>query len=163
VPAKQRSHLERFDYGDIADAQSLYVQIGEVALLAVLNDSCGALNVERNIIDPVTGPLSPLQQREIMARLSYANLRLRKRPVFIYDFGGESYRMIARVPRRVEVDTGSGEEYGKLLYHATRMIVDGLGTPHSDEIRRRVRAGTFTFLVDERGEFLADSMDLPSD
>src|SRR5262249_43165544 len=86
LPAKKILGLSGFDYGDVYQAQTLFVTLDEIAIVTVLNDSCGSLQLARDRIEQVRGRVSPLQIREVMAHLACANLHLKKRPVFFSDF-----------------------------------------------------------------------------
>ncbi len=94
-PAKTGSPLGDFDYGDYYPGRALMVRLGDVGVACVLNDACAAVNATMDSLQKLTGPLAPLQWREVLAHFSYANILLKNRPRFhttivrrvAYDFG----------------------------------------------------------------------------
>jgi hypothetical protein len=77
LPAKVRPHFEGFDFIDLTAAQTMLLCIGDVAIIAVFNDSQAALSVANEDLDSkIGGPLSPVQLRELTARLASINLQV---------------------------------------------------------------------------------------
>lgn len=79
-PARNIEPDVNFDYADSYAGCTILLRLGEIAFIAVLNDSCAVWNLMRDEIGRVAGPLSSIQLRELMARMAYANIHLRRRP-----------------------------------------------------------------------------------
>jgi hypothetical protein len=126
----------------------------------VLNDSCACYSVEKDhLFARINGPLSPLQIREIVARLGYLNLRIKERPQFHSEISGGRYKILATHPRSIEIDKGDPQEYGKLMYRA---CAGDLGMCRNSDIeatKTHIRNGRYTFLFDKSGNFIHQSME----
>lgn len=158
LPASTAAYFEPFDYGDLYQPRSLFLRLDDVCFIVVLNDSNGALSGLVGLMEKISGPLSPVQIRELFIRFAYANMRLTSRPSFASSFGKDSYEIVARRPQELQFQPGRPEEYGALLYHATKPVLDQLATPNRDQIIEGVKAGNWTFLFGPDGHFAADSM-----
>jgi hypothetical protein len=105
--------------------------------------------------------MSPLQLRELFAHLAYANMKLKMRPEFGYEVDGRGrFRLTAEHPSTAEMEAPSLDEFGRVLSATTDALLVGLANPNLDDIRKQVRQGRWSFLFDERGEFIVDSMRL---
>ena len=82
LPAKVKAHFENFDYFDISIAKTMLLRMENTAIIIVLDDSGAALNLYYEELTKIGGPLSPLQLREIAARLAAINFHLTDRPKF---------------------------------------------------------------------------------
>lgn len=144
-----------FDYGDHYLAQTMLLQIGEVTFIAVLNDSCIASDMLRPMLKAITGPLAPLQLREVMARLAYVNLLLNTRPVFTSEFSRRSgYVISADVPDQIERGTPSDLFFGQIFHATTKDVIGNLPEPERLTLVRRIESGRWSFLLDDRGRFI---------
>jgi hypothetical protein len=79
-PARNIEPDVNFDYADCYEGSTILLRLGEIALLAVLNDSCATWNLMQNEFGRLAGPLSSMQLRELMARMAYTNIYLPRRP-----------------------------------------------------------------------------------
>lgn len=66
-PASNVEGVEEFDFADLLPAASILIRIGGVIAIAVLNDSGFALSGLRGLIQKMTGPLTLIQGRELLA------------------------------------------------------------------------------------------------
>jgi hypothetical protein len=162
LPAKVRPHLERFDYCDLSAAQTLLLRMDETAIVAVLNDSQAALSVYYEELDKVRGPLSPLQLREIAARLAAINIHVRERPAFSseFDFESEKYEIVARRPSECWLDGPVMDTTGKIMHLICRDMLAPMPAREMEELVEQIKTGRYTFLVDKDGNFPHDHMDL---
>ena len=80
LAAKSELGREKFDFGDMYTAQTMFLRLEDVGLFAVFNDSCGAINGLTPRLERIEGPLSELQLKEIMADLAFLNLHIEHRP-----------------------------------------------------------------------------------
>jgi len=163
LPAKVESHFENFDYSALYAPQTVLLRMGDFCFIAVLNDSCQSLVVLRSMLEKISGPLSPIQLREIMARLAYINLKLRERPIFYPEFDLKEglYRMSVHTSSMVALDNYQQSEFGIILYSCCKNVISNL--PNSDSYKKRLEDQAkkgYTFLFDAQEHFIADSMDL---
>jgi hypothetical protein len=101
-PAKVRPHLEGFDFVDLTAAQTMLLSVGDVAIIAVLNDSQAVMNLMyEELNQKIQGALSPLQLRELTSKFAAINLQFEPRPQFAseIDFSAEEYRIVTAAPR----------------------------------------------------------------
>jgi hypothetical protein len=92
---------ELFDFASVTDACTLYLRAGDVALYATFNDAQACVGAIDDILERITGMLSPPQARELAAELAAANLHLTNRPRFqtlMSDSDGADLRIVAQVP-----------------------------------------------------------------
>jgi len=81
LPAWEAEFVEPFSYGDLYQYQAVHFRFRDVALIAVLNDSCGCSSLENDhLFKKIKGALSPLQISELTARLAYLNSLIKVRP-----------------------------------------------------------------------------------
>lgn len=157
LPADTSPPLELFDYGDLYRGRTVLIRIDDICIVAALNDSCSSLTAYREELKIIKGDLSPLQLREIMVRIAYLNVRLRERPQFYSDIGPEgTVTLGAILPRSVECEAGTADEFGALFYESIRDVL--AGSANEIEIANSVRSGAFTFLRDDTGNFNTRSM-----
>ena len=155
--AKTGSSYEPFDYYDIYGANSILVRVGNFSLVSVLDDAGGSLDMFRNHIDIINGPLSPIQLREILAHLSYINLHIKERPAFFTELR-KPPRIRARVPV-VELDDLDKAHRGQLLDACCGPMLENFTNSNIEEVKLHLLQGTHTFLRNEYGDFDARSME----
>lgn len=160
IPVDAQESRDRFDYGDLYLAQTMLLRLDDTALLAVFDDSGGALNYFWQKIQKITGPVSGLQLREIMVELAFLNLHMKERPKFQTraDLVNGKCRIVGTRPKLDLVDMDR-QVRGELLHNAVRHAL-----PHirvrghtEDEILEAIKAGNFSFLFDDNGEFIEES------
>jgi len=155
-PAIQMESGERFDFADLRAGASIMMRIDDVMMFAVLNDSGVVNGAMRDEIAKITGPLTVLQGRELLARYSHWNLSFEPRPEYIsnMDFQSGEYAIEAVLPDGVTLFEEPGvERYGKMLHYFVREILERTGT--DPEIMEYVRQGHYSFLFKEDGTFMA--------
>jgi hypothetical protein len=163
LPAKIIPGVEACDYDDLSFAQTMLLRIDEIAVITVLDDSNALNSIQMSEQWKINGPLSPLQLREIAVRMAVQNLLLEKRPFFSseMDLQHEECAIVAHRPpdiRFVEPTAENEELFGQMMqHHCGSMIPEG---PEKDYIMEQMGAGHYTFLLDERGEFRADHMNV---
>jgi hypothetical protein len=144
-----------FDYGDQYAAKTMLLQVGEVTFITVLNDSCIASNFLSPMMRVIAGPLAPLQLREVMARLAYANLMLKTRPDFHSEFlfkGG--YVIWADVPRRIEFEDPDDATFGYIFQAAAKDVIAAVPEAEREQLIDCIKSGRWSFLTDEHGKFV---------
>jgi len=160
LPAKVRSHFESFDYGDFSLGQTMLLRMDETAIIAVFNDSQAALAFYGEELTKIGGPLSPLQLREIAARLASINIQLTERPRFSseIDLLLEEYKIVGHRPDEWRLDNWKDEIQGNIMHHVCGPLVTRL--PGSVQILENLKTGRYTFLVGCDGKFFKDHMEL---
>ncbi len=160
-PVNGQGSVERFDFADLYLAQTMHLRLDDTALFCVLDDSGGASNFFVQRLDRIDGPLSPIQCREVMTELAWLNLSLKNRPTFHTqcDLAAEECRIIATRPI-LELGDLDLRVRGKLLRRGLQDVPPGM------EFRGQTReiaiaaidAGTMTFLFDDDGKFIKNSI-----
>jgi hypothetical protein len=152
-PAKTGSPLGDFDYADYYPGRALLVRLGEIGVVCVLNDACAALNAALETLQKFTGPLGPLQWREVLAHFSYANILLENRPRFHtkIDEVTESLIISADVPDQMVLREFRPSEFGHILYSVLSSVLDVVPIPQ--ETRTLIQEGRWGFLFDGEGRF----------
>jgi hypothetical protein len=64
----------------------MLLRFNDMGMLAVFNDSGGAINYFWQKLEKISGPVSELQLREIMVELAFLNLHLKERPTFYTEY-----------------------------------------------------------------------------
>jgi hypothetical protein len=162
LPAKIADHYGGYDYRDIYAANTVLLRIGEIAFIAVLDDSCAALNCFKGHYERIDGPLSPLQLREFLSHLTLLNCKLKYRPQYItkVDANAGEVTIIAELPENMELEKHTPSEYGEILYGNVSEFIKVMDDQRLNSNIENIRAGNFNFLFDENGEFMKNCMDL---
>jgi hypothetical protein len=161
LPAKVRSHFEMFDFADLTEANLVMLRIDDIAIFAVLNDSGACLTVMfEEIQAKIAGPLSPLQIREVAAKLAAINLQVVPRPEFSsqFDMLNEKYEISALRPAEVHIPEWNPEIFGKLMHKLSDPLLR-LASDY-DQVIDAVKSGQYTFLTTPDGKFNDGSMEL---
>jgi hypothetical protein len=161
LPAKVRPHFEGFDFIDLTAAQTMLLCIGDVAIIAVFNDSQAALSIAHEDFNRIIGgPLSPLQLRELAARLASVSLQVEPRTRFISDIDaiGEDYWIRAERPDQVHLPAWDDDLHGAIMHALTKDMVKQID--NGEEILNLVKTGRYTFLTTPEGTFDFNSMEL---
>jgi hypothetical protein len=160
LPAKVSNNYEDFGFRDLYEARTILLRLHDTCFIAVLNDSGASANIFEDKSRRLSGPLSPIQLQEIMAYLAYYNLCLKNRPLYKSMYSLDTgYHISADLPKQLELDY-SEIPFGKILYACTEDILASLGNNNLDEIIEHVKNGRFTFLFDQSGNFINDSMEM---
>ena len=160
VPSKVRAHFESFDYADLNLAQTIMLRLSGITFLCVLNDSTASQNNLAKMLNHIDGELSPLQIRELMVRLAYANVKLKIRPQYFSDIdtNKEKYTIGAWFPPLIKNDEYVGSELGNMLFTACKpYLPKGFNsTKEADYFKN----GAYTYLFDSDKKFIKNSMEM---
>jgi hypothetical protein len=165
ISVRGQASPEKFDYGDLYLAQTMVIRLDEMGMVAVFNDSGAAMSWFWQRLQKITGPLSELQLREIMVDFAYLNLSLKERPTY------ESECNINSEVCRITANRGSLDltdsdlaMRGRLMHHAFKDILPYLRHRNAtnEQVLEAVKAGKFTFLFDDHGKFIEESVSPPS-
>jgi hypothetical protein len=162
LPMKVRKHYENFDFIDLYESRSILLHIDDVAFIAVLNDSCAASNLCSGFLRKKIGQLSPIQLREIFARISFANVILKERPTFYteVDLRRGRVRIRAKLPRALKINPYDETDFGSLLERCCGPLLADTDEPRVKFMREQMKLGRYTFTFDESGAFISKSMEL---
>jgi len=129
LPAKAADPFTAFDYIDLYRAQTLLLRMDGIALLAVLNDACACFNALQEMFTNISAPLSPLQLRELFARLADANLSLETRPMFKSNIKAKEQRVIISSdhPETMSFKQPDPGQLGTILLHSVQEVLTALG------------------------------------
>lgn len=150
-----------FDFGDLYAAQSVMLRMGEFAFLAAFNDGGGAVQFLKQKLERITGPVSGYQLRELAAELAFLNAHLKEHTELQSSFDLRLARhTIEGKPVWPELITLDYTIRGKLMHY---LFQNNLGKMKSHkfsdaELETQMLAGRLTFLFDENGEFIKDSI-----
>lgn len=143
---------EGYDYLDFTFDQTVVLRLGQIGIVATLNDSAAAENAWSERLDLIDGPIAELQLREIGAMFALANHDLIERPSFatlIYD---ETFVTIVGQRPAFRLKEFDPEAFGHTLLYAVRdfvnaeaVIVDGTRDPA--KVAAAIATGHVRFLT----------------
>jgi hypothetical protein len=154
---KKTEMEESFDFSCQYPAQVALIRIEDIAVVAVLNDSCGCMQPFMPIGERIRGgQVAGVQLREVLAHFSVINLHLKRRPAYMTEANANTGECTIKValPDRVEMDEVSAEVFGELMESACEGHLDGIDGATREAIRR----GKYTFLFKKDGTFNEDCL-----
>lgn len=147
---------EPYDYGDNYVAKTAFMSLEHFGMVASFTDGGAATRVLQDMMSRISGPVSAMQLREIMARVTAISLGLKRRPRFISKFINGTYTIAAEQPYMVEYEGLPREVFGLLMEHVFHGPLEAMRTHQDTEtLRANIRSGNWTFLFDLEGKFLA--------
>lgn len=159
--AKEAEHIEPFDYGDLFFTKTIFLRFNEIVLFCVLDDACATYALMKNeAISKITGPLSPIQIREVMARIAYAASIITSRPKFFTTIKNESLKISAKTAKFVKITEHDPNRYGAFLYRSCKEFLENRKFENKEFILHNLKLGRWTFLFDQNGHFLSNSMNV---
>lgn len=154
LPALPESTYDDFDYLDNINSKVMMIKMGEIVILAVLDDSRFCYRKYRNFLGNITGSLNSVQIRELFARLRYLNMNIKRRPEFYSFFNEEGYQIKARVPNRIELYPKHQEKVS--LFSLMRQYIEELippDLPWREQLISDLEQGRAQFILDENFRF----------
>ncbi|MBY6164852.1 HNH endonuclease [Pseudooceanicola nitratireducens] len=146
-----------FDLLTFTDAQTLYLQLGTTGLIAVFDDACAAINRVGWILEKISGPISPVQGRELSAHFALANIELINRPRFWTHISNDRKKVMIggahdAVPtfRKLE-----HELFGSIMASVFSTPPAVIGKT-AEEVAAGIATGEISFLFDCKGDFIND-------
>ncbi|MBJ2124335.1 MULTISPECIES: hypothetical protein [Flavobacterium] len=157
-PIADFEHDNLFDYIDTPYGKVAMIRIGSFCMIIVIDDCRGSLNVW-NDLRKLKGSLNSYQIREIIAHLNAININLKNRPAFkslIRDNGEGKYTIFAQLPPLWELKEEQTviEDRSFLLHHYISIKVEL--NDHNLKVLQEIKMGHYSFLFNERGEFLSN-------
>lgn len=156
LPAKVSEDFELFDYIDWVDTKTILLRIDDIAIISVLNDCCAVLGKITPILDRIQGALSPVQLREIFAHFSYCSTLLENSPTFRSQVTDSGHVIKANLDEAPIFQDFNNEDYGTYLHSACYDLIKN--SPNYNEIEEVVKSGNLSFITDENGSFIEDSI-----
>lgn len=157
-PLKEREGFPRYDYRDFMLAQTALLRFRDVALLAVFDDAGGSFEQCQRLLSKITGHLSHIQLREVLAHMAYTNLALSERPRFATNVTARGIAIRTQRPKVFHTEPFNAEELGRIMYACVEEYIPDIIAPNHNEIREAIKSARYTFLFDAEGSFIADSM-----
>jgi hypothetical protein len=145
---------ESFDYGDNLDGKGIMIKLGEIGLIAILNDSGASLTLFQDEVNKINAPLTPLQLRELMVRLAYYNCNLKERPLYQSEIWDNHYRIHAELPATIEFQDNKQVNFGNFLMSGCYPLIENQQFDNKDFVVGKMREGNYTFLFDNDGNFI---------
>jgi hypothetical protein len=137
----------------------MLLRLDDTALLTVFNDSGAVNGWFWQKLEKIAGPLSDLQLREILVEFAYLNLHLKERPTFQTECNSltETCQIVGH-RGSLDLDPMDRRVRGRLLHHVFRAILPYTRNRQAtnEEVLEAVKAGNFSFLFDEKGEFITE-------
>lgn len=154
LPAATDPGFPAFDYADLSEPRAVLLRFRDIAIISILDDIGMTLSlVKEPILDRIAGPLSPVQIREVFARMAY--VRTLVRPVEFYTdiYDGQPHLKVT-MPGEYQTADDDLDRLGGLLHHLCADLVRNRLGPNATEVLRNLRAGRVSFLFDEAGKFV---------
>ena len=165
LEVRQDASHEMFDFVDFSHAQTLMLRIDDIAMISVFNDSGAVMSHFWPHIERITGAVSDLQLREIVAEFAFLSLHLKCRSTFHSEinFVSKTYSILAKRPTEVELDELDYSVRGDLLHRAIRHGLSSIQVAgHTEEeILGFIKAGELSLLFDNDGKFIEKSLIAP--
>lgn len=158
--AKTGDRHPSFDFATLSAQQCCYIQLGNLVVFCVLNDSCGVYTLVKDHLFPmIGGALSGIQQREVLARIAHANAAIKSRPVFHTCVDNGVPTLGVDLPATLEANPGDPLELGKLMAKCCAPRLVSYGGADKAQIIEFMNSGKWTFLLTPDGKFDSRSMD----
>jgi hypothetical protein len=156
LPAKESPALPAFDYVDHYDSRGLMLRLGDTAIIAFLDDGCAALNLEKDQLRRLEGPLAAIQLRELFARMAYQRTLVESSCEYGSELSACSGRLTIRgtLPAQIETRDGNAEEFGSVMELYCTDILELTPEKQREEALARIRTGRASYLQDEQGRFM---------
>jgi hypothetical protein len=145
MEAEQAVGIEKFDFADSPSSNTILIQLGDIALFAVLDDSTASAHFIEPIIFKIHKPIDWLQAREIFSHLSYLNILLKTRPSYstTYSFKNERFEISAKLPNSMELEELDSNLFGQIMFsNYNSSDIDA-------EVKENMLAGRYTYLSNE--------------
>ena len=168
-PCLEFEEVEQYDYIDLYGTGTVLIRLGDFCIICVMNDSKVVSRLIENRTKRITGKLNFLQVRELFARVSYENLRIRDRPKYYTGIRlKDNYVAIdSTINKKIGISPHNEEFFGTLMY---KIVKDYLFNPKDNELKAKmeeqieaIKNGQWTYLFDSEGKFLNDSLRIIDD
>ena len=144
-----------FDYIDNPWTKSVFLQLGEIGIASVLDDSTAAISMYQEQISLINQGISIFQFYEIFAHFNFIRLHLEERPLFQSKINGYSeYKISCVRPEKLQLVDENERigNFGNFLKSYTERVLHDLAD--GQEILDKIENGEWSFLWDENGKFI---------
>lgn len=155
LPTMAIDRFGGFDFIDSHSGKTIMLQLGEIAIITTLDDSCAGATIFENNLMKITGALSPFQLREIVAHLNFINLSLKEKPEYrSFIKGNGEYKIQANVPEYLRFldEKDRFVSIGEFLRYYIEPIIGEIDD--REKVLNEIKAGKRTYLFDETGKFI---------
>ncbi len=158
LPARTDEGAGIYDLCSSSAGRALMVRLNEVCMIACFDDATAACQLLSSFLVPISGPISALQSRELLARVAYVNVSLKEHPQFHteIDEGTSELKVSVTLPQRPEIDHDP-RRLGALMEQLCGPLLSRMDRPPREEILVPLREGRWTFLVDDDNRFIEGS------
>jgi hypothetical protein len=147
---------ECFDFGSLTYYSTLFLRIGNLGIVTVLNDSGSVGRLLWEYLSHISGPISSIQLREIAAHFAYGNSLLVDRPTFWSELGPDGRLTIRSSPPIYHgFHDFNRAELGKLLAYNCAPFLRESCTPDVEKQIERLARGEIQFLYHDDGTFIS--------
>lgn len=150
----ESTELGDFDYTDVPLFPSVMIRMKGVAVIAMLNDRGACESGSEPLLKRINAPLSPIQLRELFAKLVCLNNSIVDRGVFYSSILRRRYRISATGPKFFAFSAEIASDFGQIMHDICGPLIKN-STSAKDKLDL-IRSGKATFLFNERGEFAAE-------
>jgi hypothetical protein len=161
VPSIATLNLDGFDYIDNLEGKGIMLQLGELSIISILNDSSAALNVFMDNFKKINGAVTPFQLREILSHLVYINVNLKDRPIYYSEYIAtkKQYFIRTKLPSGVFLVNENERitSIGVLLRNYAEKIMGNID--NREEMLKEIEEDRRTYLFNNEGIFLSYNKD----
>lgn len=141
-----------FDYRDHLPSETVFLRIGEIAIVTILSDSGAVLDMVEGRIFLNTGP-NLLQCAEVLTEYQLASMHLKNRPEFMTQLNVQTGRLEikAKLPEQKQVYPYSKDLRGELMWYNLQPFIN-IKNQHGqrlEELKDKVIRGSLTFMPSE--------------
>jgi hypothetical protein len=159
LPVLHRKEELAFDYMDSIGAQTVLIQVGRICIIASLNDSKAALQLFGWHLQKIAGALTSAQLREVFAHVTFLSANLKRRPRFFSTLTKKGYEIKGSRPRKFELKDKSVQQVTfNELFHTYMSFLIPTDAQNRESILENIKDGKFTYLFDENGEFIRNTV-----
>lgn len=149
---------DTYDYLDFTFDQTMVVRLGQIGIVATLNDSTAAESAWSHRLDLVDGPLTELQLREVGAMFAVANRDLICRPQFSTLVVDRKWVLIQARRPPLKLPDMNPAAFGEALLFAVRNFVSSRaievdGSREPEKVAAAIATGHVRFLTNAEGAF----------
>lgn len=152
---KSENKKFHFDYIDNEAGKGMLLQLGQLTIIAILNDACAGFTRYISRFQKISGPLTEFQARQVFADLLFVNLHLQERPVFKSEFREYGYVITAAIPQTVTVidkDSQGPTEGGLLRFYVDKIL--NKGVENREHILQEIAERKRNYLWNDEDEFI---------
>lgn len=148
LKADLKGRVDNFDLIDNAEAKTIAIQLGEIIILAVLNDSKATNSIFLNDFEKLNlSVCSDYQLRELFSHYSYINNALKFRPQYFSKFENNNYKIYVKMPERLELLRSEEVpvSQGMIFRHLIERLVEDI--PNKEEYLKEIENNERTYLL----------------